>query len=173
MRILPYLFASIITLATFSSCGSFGGGYSLSGSSISQDWKTIYISPFPNHALLQNPSFSQDLNLTLQDVFRDRTKLDLTGTDEADLVIEGEITGYEVIPMSVQSNDIAAENRLTVTIKLRYINNKDESKSFEKTYTAYENFAGTQMLSDVESSITPNIIKLLRDQIFSDIAMDW
>jgi len=173
MRYLTYLILSIFTLFTCSGCGSISGGYSLSGSSILPEWKTIYIAPFNNQALLQNPAFSQELNLTLQDAFRNRTKLDLSSNDEADLVIEGEITGYDVAPMSVQSNDIAAENRLTVNIKVRYINNVDETKSFEKTYTAFENFPGTQMLSDVESSITPNIINLLRDQLFSDIAMDW
>ena len=149
------------------------GGYSLSGSSILPEWQTIYIPPFPNQAPLQNPSLSQDLNLTLQDAFRNRTKLNLTNTEDADLVIEGEITGYEVVPMSIQGDDIAAENRLTITVKIRYINNKDESKSFDRTFSAYENYPGTQMLSDVESSIVPNIIELIRDQVFASVAMDW
>ena len=172
MRYITYLIVSIFTLFTFSGC-SFSGGYGLSGSSILPEWKTIHIAPFPNNALLQNPSLSQEINLTLQDAFRNRTKLNLSNTDDTDLVIEGEITGYDVAPMSIQGNDVAAENRLTINVSVRYINNVDETKSFQKTYTAYENFLGTQMLSDVESSIVPTIVDLIRDQIFADIAMDW
>ena len=173
MRYLTYLVVSIFTLFTFAGCGSFSGSYSLSGSSIQPDWTTMYIAQFPNYAPLQNPSLSQELTLTLQDVFRNRTKLNMTDTEDADLIIEGEITGYDVAPMQIQSNDIAAENRLTITVKVRYINNKDESKSFDRTFTAYENFPGTSLLADVETTIVPNINKVIRDQVFAAIAMDW
>ncbi|HEY4540016.1 MAG TPA: LptE family protein [Faecalibacter sp.] len=173
MRYITYIIVSIFTIFTLSGCGSMSGNYSLSGSSILPEWKTIYISPFPNNAPLINPSLSQELNLTLQDAFRNRTKLNLTGTEDADLVIEGEITGYDVVPMSIQGNDIAAENRLTINVRVRYINNVDETKSFDRTFTAYENFDGTLMLSDVESSIVPNIIDIIRDQVFAAVAMDW
>ena len=173
MRYLTYINISIFILFTFSGCGSMKGNYSLSGSSILPEWKTMYIAQFPNYAPLQNPSLSQELTLTLQDVFRNRTKLNMTNTEEADLIIEGEITGYDVAPMQIQRNDIAAENRLTISVKVRYINNVDETKSFDRTFTAYENFPGTAMLSDVESTIVPNIINIIRDQVFASIAMDW
>lgn len=172
MRYIKYLTITIFTLISLVSCG-FSGGYGLSGSSILPEWKTIYIPTFPNNAPLQNPALSQDFTLSLQDVFRNRTKLDLTNNEEADIILEGEITGYDVVPMSVQANDIAAENRLTITVKVRYINQKDETKSFDRTFTAYENFPGTQTLADVESSIVPTITDLIRDQIFAAVAMDW
>ena len=172
MRYITYIALSIFTLLSFTSCG-FSGGYGLSGSSILPEWKTIYIPQFPNNAPLQNPSLSQELTLTMQDVFRNRTKLNLTTEDDADLTIEGEITGYDVVPLAIQSNDIAAQNRLTITLKVRYINRKDETKSFDRTFTAYENFPGTQTLADVESTIVPTIIDLLRDQVFAAVAMDW
>ncbi len=172
MRYIKYIAFTIIACAALVSCG-FSGTYSLSGSSISPDWKTLYIPQFPNNAPLQNPSLSQELTLTLQDAFRNRTKLDLTTDENADLTIEGEITGYDVVPLSIQGNDIAAQNRLTITIKVRYINRIDESKSFDRSFTAYENFPGTQTLADVESTIVPNIVDLIRDQVFAAIAMDW
>lgn len=173
MRYITHIVLTVFTLASFTSCGSFSGTYSLSGSSISPDWKTIYIPQFPNNAPLQNPALSQELTLTLQDIFRNRTKLDLTNNENADLTLEGEIIGYDVVPMSIQSNEVAAENRLTITIKVRYINKKDELKSFDRTFTAYENFPGTQTLADVEASIIPNILEIIRDQVFAAVAMDW
>ena len=173
MRHLLTILCALTTLFICNGCGSFSGNYSLSGSSINKEWETLYIAQIPNNALLQEPSLSQDLHLAFQDVFRNRTKLALTNTEESDLIIEAEIVSYDVAATAIQSNDVAANNRLTVGVKVRYINNKDESKSFDRTFSAYDEFPGTQTLSDAQSSILPGIINLIRDQVFAAIAMDW
>lgn len=173
MRQLLILCCASLTLFIFNGCGSFSGNYSLSGSSINKEWETLYIAQIPNNAVLQEPSLSQDLHLAFQDVFRNRTKLALTNTEESDLIIEAEIVNYDVSATAIQSNDIAANNRLTIGVKVRYINNKDETKSFDRTFTAYDEFTGTQTLSDVQSTLLPGIINLIRDQVFASVAMDW
>jgi hypothetical protein len=99
--------------------------------------------------------------------------LKLNSNENSDLIIEGEITGYDVVPEAIQSNDIAAKNRLTIYVKVRYINNKDESKSYDRTFSAFQLYDGNAMLSAVESSIVPLIIDDIRDQVFASIAMDW
>ncbi|WP_313578716.1 LptE family protein [Chishuiella sp.] len=147
--------------------------YSLSGAAIQPDWNTIYVATFPNYAPQQNPTLSQDLTIAIQDVFRNRTKLKLNSNENSDLIIEGEITGYDITPEAIQSNSIAAKNRLTVNVKVRYINNKDESKNYDKTFSAFQLYDGNAMLSSVESSLVPLIINDIRDQVFASIAMDW
>ncbi|WP_313375519.1 LptE family protein [Chishuiella sp.] len=147
--------------------------YSLSGAAIQPDWNTIYVATFPNYAPQQNPTLSQDLTISVQDIFRNRTKLNLNTNENSDLIIEGEITGYDITAEAIQSNSIAAKNRLTISVKIRYINNKDESKNYEKTFSAFQLYDGNAMLSSVESTIVPLIIEDIRDQIFASIAMDW
>lgn len=108
------------TLIIISSC------YSLSGSSIDPTWTTIRIATFPNYAPLQNPNLSQEFTNALQDIFNNRTKLSLTNDENADLLIDGEITGYQVSSVAIQANEIAGKNRLTVTVRVRYQNNKND-----------------------------------------------
>lgn len=155
------------TLIIISSC------YSLSGSSIDPTWTTIRIATFPNYAPLQNPNLSQEFTNALQDIFNNRTKLSLTNDENANLLIDGEITGYQVSSVAIQANEIAGKNRLTVTVRVRYQNNKDESKSFDKNFTAYEDFEANQTLQQAESALMDSIIEQLTQQIFNAIAMDW
>src|SRR5690625_4959092 len=106
----------------------FQSCYTLSGSSIDPSWQTIKIPTFPNYASYQNPNLSQQFTDQLQDIFNNRTNLSLTNDDDADLLIEGEITNYQQASVAIQANEIAGQNRLTVTERVRYHNNKDENK---------------------------------------------
>ena len=149
------------------------GCYSLSGSSILPAWQTVRIPTFPNFAAYQNPNLSQEFTNQLQDIFTQRTKLTLTNEEDVDLIIEGEITGYQQSSVAIQANEIAGKNRLTVSIRVRYQNNQDESKSFDKTYSAFEDFDGTLTLQQAESGLIDSIIEQIVNLIFNDIAMDW
>lgn len=162
-----FLCLSFVLSMTLLSC------YSLSGSSIDPSWQTINIANFPNFAPYQNPNLSNEFTTQLQDIFNNRTKLALTNEEDADLMIEGEITGYNQSSVAIQADEIAARNRLTMTIRLRYQNRVDESKSFDKTYSAFEDFAGDQTLQQSEPALLESILEQLTVQIFNDIAMDW
>lgn len=163
--LLPFAFCLLPLL--FTSC------YTLSGSSIDPNWQTIKIATFPNMAPYQNPNLSQEFTNELQDIFNNRTKLSLTTDDNSDLLVEGEITGYQQSSVAIQANEIAGQNRLTVTVRVRYQNNKDESKSFDKSFSAYEDFPANQTLQQAEANLLDSILEQLTTQIFNAIAMDW
>lgn len=147
--------------------------YTLSGSSIHPTWETINIATFPNYAPYQNPNLSPEFTNKLQDIFNNRTKLSLTNSDDADLFIEGEITNYQQTSVAIQANEIAGKNRLTISVRVRYENRKDETKSFDKSFSAYEDFENTQTLQQAESALLESIIDQLTQQIFNAVAMDW
>lgn len=164
--LLPFAFCLLPLI--FSSC------YTLSGSSIDPNWQTIRIATFPNFApQYQNPNLSPLFTNELQDIFNQRTKLSLTTDENADLLIDGEITGYQQNAVAVQANEIAGKNRLTMTVRVRYQNNQDESKSFDKSFSAYEDFEGTQTLQQAEDALLESILEQLTTQVFNAIAMDW
>ncbi|MFV0304863.1 MAG: LptE family protein [Moheibacter sp.] len=154
-------------------CLSAMNCYTLSGSSIDPNWQTIKIATFPNFAPYQNPNLSQQFTNAVQDIFNQRTKLSLTTDDNADLLIDGEITGYQQSSVAIQANEIAGKNRLTVSVRVRYQNTKDETKSFDKSFSAYEDFESTQTLQQAEGALLDSIIEQLTEQIFNAIAMDW
>ncbi|MBW7869469.1 MAG: LptE family protein [Flavobacteriia bacterium] len=147
--------------------------YTLSGSSIDPNWETIKISNFPNYAPYQNPNLSQQFTDQLQDIFNNRTKLSLTNSEDADLLIDGEITNYQQSSVAIQANETAGKNRLTMTVRVRYQNTKDETKSFDRTFSAYEDFDANLTLMQAESGLLDSILEQLTGQIFNAIAMDW
>lgn len=87
----------------------------VSGTSIQADVKTVTINYFEYKALKVNPNLSNDLTEAMRDKFRKLTKLEQVEMD-GDLELQGEITGYEVRAAAVTANEVAAQNRLTVTV---------------------------------------------------------
>lgn len=151
----------------------FQSCYTLSGSSIDPSWQTIRIPTFPNYASYQNPNLSQQFTDELQDIFNNRTNLSLTNDDDADLLIEGEITNYQQSSVAIQANEIAGQNRLTVTVRVRYQNNKDETKSFDRSFSGYEDFDANLTLQQAEDALLESILEQITTEIFNAIAMDW
>ena len=146
--------------------------YSLSGVSIPPDAKTFSVAYFPNNATMVSPILSSTLTEALVDIFTRRTRL--TQVDEGgDFAFEGEITNYTSTTSSVSSDEYALLNRLTITVKVRFTNALDESMSFNRTFTAFEDYESTQLLTEVEGTLIPLIVDKLVTDIFQASASNW
>ena len=146
--------------------------YSFSGISISDDVKTFSVDYFPNRSRLVNPNLSQFFTEALRDKIDRQTSLDVV-TERGDLEYSGQITGYETRPMNIQQGDVAAQTRLTVTVSVKYVNNTDTEKNFEKTFSAYSDFSSTSLLSDVEDTLMEEIVEKLVEDIINASLADW
>jgi len=146
--------------------------YTFTGASIAADVKTFSVYYFPNRARLINPTLSMDITEKLKERLLKQTSL-REQTENGDLVFEGQITEYEVRPMAIQKEDMAAQNRLTIGVKLKFTNNRDHEQDFERTFSAFEDFSSSLSLSDVESSIVPEILEKLMDDIFNATIANW
>lgn len=163
-----------VFLATFvvllSSCTM---SYKFTGASIDYSLtKTMLIDHFPNQAPLVYPPLEQRFNEELKDHFTRNTRLEFV-RQNADLEMEGEIVGYELTPLAVQEDSFASETRLTLTVRMRYINNKVEGQDKEETIRAYRNFPADKMLTDVQDQLIEELIKEIIDQIFNTTMADW
>ena len=146
--------------------------HSLSGASIPPDAKTFSVAYFPNNATMVSPILSSTLTEALVDIFTRRTRL--TQVDEGgDFAFEGEITNYTSTTSSVSSDEYALLNRLTITVKVRFTNALDESMSFNRTFTAFEDYESTQLLTEVEGTLIPLIVDKLVTDIFQASASNW
>ncbi len=161
-------FLFILMVLSLSACKI----YSLSGASISPDTKTVSVAYIENNAALVNPTLSQTLTESLKDRIVSQTGLQLIRTT-ADLDFEGTIVDYTIKPLAIQGNEFAAQNRLTISVKIRFSNNKDESKNFEQVFTRYADYPGTQNLSTVEADLIKTINTQLIDDIFNKAFVNW
>lgn len=146
--------------------------YSFTGASISPDVKTIYIRDFANNAPLIMPTLSQTATETLKDKFVSQTSLQLVDSD-GDLNIEGEIIGYQTKPMAIQGNDAAAVNRLTITIKVKFINVTDEKQNFDTSFSRYADYESSKSLDQVEDELIKQILTEINEDIFNKTVANW
>jgi hypothetical protein len=148
------------------------GGYSFTGISLSPEVKSVSISYINNMASIVYPPLSNSFTEALKDKFTRTTRLDLIN-EEGDLEFEGEITNYEVTSIGVQANEVAATNRLSITVKIRFTNHTDEKQSYDKSFSAYEDFPSSQTLDAVQSQLAEEIIKKLVEDIFNTAVANW
>ncbi len=150
------------------------GIYSFSGTSIQPDVRTFTIEYMQYKALRVNPSLSNELTEALMDQFRRFTRLEQVDVD-GDLVISGEITGYDVKATAITANEVAAQNRLTVSVKIYFDNVKHPEEGFPegKSFSAYADFDSSQLLDAVESTLCEEIIDKLVEDIFNATVAQW
>ena len=146
--------------------------YSFSGTSIQADVKTVTINYFEYKALKVNPSLSNDLTEAMKDKFRKLTKLEQVEMD-GDLELSGAVTGYEVRASAVTADEVAAQNRLTVTVSLKFTNRKYPEEDFEKNFSAYADYDSTNSLDAVESSLCEEIVEKLIEDMFNASVAQW
>lgn len=148
------------------------GVYSFTGTSIQPDVKTVTIPYVEYKALRVNPSLSNTLTEALKDKFRKLTKLEQVD-EEGDLEIRGEIIGYDVKAMGITANEVAAQNRLTINVKIYFTNRKYPEEDFEKSFSSYADFDSALTLDAVEAEKCDEIIEKLVEDIFNATVANW
>ena len=161
---------SLVTTALIvHSCGI----YSLTGTSIQPDVKSVTIPYFEYKALKVNPALSNQLTEALQEKFIRLTRLELVD-EEGDLEVIGSVTGYDVKATAINASEQAAQNRLTVTVKVSFVNRKYPEENFDdKSFSAFADFDAMQQLDAVEATLCEEIVEKLCEDIFNGTVANW
>jgi hypothetical protein len=162
-NIFGFLFISIL-----SACS---GGYSFTGGSVGAA-KTLSVDFFTNQAPLVNPNLSQEVTEAIKDIFLQQTKLKLTDQN-ADMHIEGSITGYEVRPMSAQGNETTSQSRFTITINVRFTNNLEPDKNYSQKFSRFRDYSSDLLFADVENQLVGEIKKELAEDVLNRAIANW
>ena len=151
-------------------------GYSLSGASISPDVKSVFVDYYRNRSKVINPTLSQTFTEAMKDKFVNETGLSLN-PEQGDLEFTGEITGYDVRPLSIQKSDTgmdyASMNRLTITVKVIFVNNKDHEQDFNTTFSAYFDWDSSKTINQVENEAVQVCVTQLTEDIFNKSVANW
>lgn len=163
------ILALLVTAMAVCSCGI----YSFSGTSIQPDVQTITINFFEYKALTVNPTLSNDLTEAIKTKFRQMTRLEQVDMD-GDLEISGEIVNYSVSASSVTADEVAAQNRLTIGVRVSFINRKHPTDDFDnKSFSSYADYDSTMSLDAVESELCTEIIETIVEDIFNATVAQW
>ena len=151
--------------------------YSFTGASIPENAETVQVSLFTNDAAssigsIFEPGLDRDFTNAMQEVLLNQTNLELTGVN-GDLIYEGEITEYRVTPTTATAQQTAAQNRLTISINVRYINSNNEEDNFEKRFSHFYDFPDTTQLQTVKSDAHEEIFERITQDIFNESLAKW
>lgn len=153
--------------------GSCNISYSFRTASIDYELtKTLSIARFINQAPLVYPPVEQRFNETMVDMFTRNTRLQLV-QQNADMEIEGEIVGYQLTPMAVQEDAFASETKITMSVRMRFRNNKTNDPPIEETISANRTFSSNTVFDSVQDELVKQLIDEIVDQIFNSTMANW
>ncbi len=152
------------------------GAYNFSGADIGTA-TTFQVNFFQNYADQTPgstivPGLDRDFTLALQDLINNLTSLSLTGNN-GDLVYEGEIVEYKVIPMTATADQRTAQNRLTMSVNVRFFNTTKEDADFERRFSFFYDFDAAASLTSIQAAAHEEIFERLTQDIFNASLGNW
>ena len=167
MRYLIIAFSITISLLV-NSCGV----YNFTGAK-PVDAKTFQVNYFQNNAELIEPGIERTFTLELQDIIQSQTNLNLV-TQGGELIYEGEIVEYRIAPMTATADQRAAQNRLTITIMVRFSNRNKEEDNFEKRFSFFYDFDANQQLVGSQLTTALDVIfERITQDVFNESLAKW
>ena len=148
------------------------GVYSFTGTTLSPDIKSVTVNNFTLATAGGPANLPLTFNEKLKEYYQRYTNLKVVPSN-GDMVLEGNITGYDLLAVAPTASDQAGVNRLQITVLARFYNNKDETKNFEQSFSFYQDFPQNQTLSQNESRLVPKILDQIVLDIFNKTAADW
>ncbi len=167
IQLFPYFMILFFTCMQ-SSCKI----YRFTDASVDPNLKSFTVNATSNNATLQNPNAAANFTEKLKDKYIRETRLALT-RENGDIEFTATILEYSVDPVAISGIETLAQNRLNITVRVEYVNRKDEKKNFIANFRDGENFEANKLLSDVENSLINNIFDRLIQQIFNKTFGNW
>ena len=171
-KIAPYFRLTAIIFTLVAGLTACGVNYSFSGVNISEDVLTYSVDYFPNRAALVQAQLSQQFTDAMMDKIQRNTNLDLSNQG-GDVQFSGEITRYETRPIAITSQETAARNRLTITVRVKCINVLEPDLDYDTSFSRYEDYDAQLNLSDVEEELITVIVENLVEDIFNKAFISW
>ncbi len=160
----------LVTVCLMSSCMV---SYKLNGASIDYNTvKTITIDPFANRAAYQWAPMTAMFNESISDLYVRQTKLKQVKSN-GDLVISGEITGYDQVNKSISADGFSSMVELKMTVKVKFVNNTNHKDDFERNFSAAREYDSKQQLSSVQEELVQQMIDEINEQIFNATVANW
>ncbi|WP_222981668.1 LptE family protein [Flagellimonas meishanensis] len=152
------------------------GAYNFSGADIGTA-ETFQVNFFQNYAdqtpgSTIEPGLDRDFTLALQDLILNLTSLSLTGSN-GDLLYEGEIVEYKVVPMTATADQRTAQNRLTMGVNVRFFNKTKDDADFERRFSFFFDFDAASSLTSVQAQAHEEIFERLTQDIFNASLGNW
>ncbi len=147
--------------------------YKFTGASIDYSvTKTIQIDNFPIRSSYVWAPMQSIFQNKLTDVFAQQTKLSQVKRG-GDLVLAGEITGFDQYNKSISSDGYSSQVQQKKTEHERITNNHTHQEDIERKFFATSEYDSSQQLTSVQEELVTEMVKDITDQIFNATVANW
>ena len=162
----------MLTFLCLSGCGA----YNFTGGDVGSA-ETFQVNYFQNYATQSpgstfDPALDRDFTIALQNLIVTQTSLDLVSAN-GDLLYEGEIVEYRVSPMTATAEQRAAQNRLTMSVNVRFFNRTKEDADFEQRFSFFFDYDANSQLASVRDEAHQEIFERINQEIFNASLANW
>lgn len=168
MKLFKYIILIVIT-GSLVGCGF----YSFTGASISSKTKTFQVNRFENNSLLVEPGLEVTFRNALISLLENQTNLTNVNSN-GDIVYEGEITDFRISPTTATAQQTAAQNRLTITVKVHFYDKNDEDAEFDQSFSFFYDYAGSeQLVGSQKTTAIDEIFERITQDVFNASLAKW
>jgi hypothetical protein len=146
--------------------------YKFTDASINPNLKTIKINQFTNTSPIQTTTLANDFEQKLVNKFVRESRLTFV-KDNPDLEFSGNIVEYYIEPIAISGTETTAQNRLSIAIKVDFVNNIEKDKSFSQVFRDGENFDASKDISQVNEELVNIIFDRTIQNVFNKAFVSW
>ena len=141
---------------------------------MNEAWKAFVVQNLTIQAATCPNSYAPQLTEAIKDGIQNNSRLTLaTQAADAQVLISGEITSYEVNPIAIQNGDNAAKNRLQVSVEFTITTTSPKTEESRLTISRFADFNANENLASVESGLLSSINEQIVQDILNKLMSNW
>lgn len=139
-----------------------------------EEWKQFSIQTLDYNAANAPISYPANLTEALKDGVQNNTRLKLASSaNSGEVQIEGALNGYSIQPIALQPGDVAAKNRLTVTVSFTIFISAPKEEEMKLTSTRFADYDSNLDFSTVETQLLEEINQQIVQDLINKLFSNW
>jgi len=133
---------------------------------------TFSVDMFTVKAPKANPLIAQSFTESLRDLIQQQSSVQLIEKD-GELAFSGSIVEYFTQPITITEAEVASQSRLTIGVKINYINTLEPEKSFDRKFSWFTDYPSDDEFLLIEEELIQIITEQLTQDIYNASLGNW
>ncbi len=169
MKALLGVFLMVVLMACWPSSVSFRDG------SVPPEWERFMVTTLENKAANAPISYAPNLTEDLKDAVQNRVGLKLVSSEQEDpqVTITGEVSSYNVTPLSLQDNTSTVKNRLTIRGSFEIFISAPEEDVMQLNVSRFADFDANQNVGSIQNQLFEEINEQIVQDVLNKLLSNW
>lgn len=139
-----------------------------------EEWKTFSLETLINNAPNAPNNLAVNLSEAIKDGIQNNTRLLINPqAGKGEIIIDGSINNYTIMPIALQEGDNANKNRLTVSVQVNISILKPKEDEMKLSSTRFVDYDATTDLATVENTLLEEVNKQIVQDVINKLLSNW